>query len=52
MRVHSNRAKHTLGLDKMIGEKKVPLGKKERDLALQEAAMEEPHAQGINPHDN
>jgi hypothetical protein len=39
MRAHTDRAKHTLGLDKMLGEKKVQLDKKERDLALREAAL-------------
>jgi hypothetical protein len=47
MRTHTDRAKHTLGLKKMLGEKKVQLDKKEQYLTLQEA-----HARGLNPYGN
>jgi hypothetical protein len=41
MCVHTTHAKHTLGLDKMLEEKKVWLDEKERDLALREAVLTE-----------
>jgi hypothetical protein len=44
MHVHTAHAKHTLGIDKMLGEKKVLLDE-EWDLMLWEAAQ----AQGLNP---
>jgi hypothetical protein len=34
MRAHTDHTKHTLNLDKMLGEKKVQLDEKEWDLAL------------------
>jgi hypothetical protein len=49
---HTAHAKHTLGLDKMLGEKKVLLDKKEQDLALHEAALMEAHARVLNLQDN
>jgi hypothetical protein len=42
MHMHTNHAKHSLNLDKMLGEKKVELDKNERDLALWEAVLTEP----------
>jgi hypothetical protein len=39
MHAHTTRAKHTLGLDKMLGDKNVLLAEKERDLELQEATL-------------
>jgi hypothetical protein len=41
MAAHTARAKHSLGLDKMLGEKKVELDGRERDLDLCEAALAE-----------
>jgi hypothetical protein len=52
MCMHTDRAKHTIGLDKMLGEKKVPLYEKERGLALWESALAEAQAQGLNTQDN
>jgi hypothetical protein len=48
MCMHTDRAKHTISLDKMLGEKKVPLYEKERGLALRESALTEAQAQGLN----
>jgi hypothetical protein len=52
MQVHSAHAKHTLYLDKMLGEMKVWLDAKERDLDLHEAVLVEAQSQGLNPRDN
>jgi hypothetical protein len=41
MAAHTARAKRSLGLDKMLGEKKVELDGRERDLDLHEAALAE-----------
>jgi hypothetical protein len=41
MEVHTDRAKHSLNLDKMLGEKKVQLDERERDLDLCEAVLVE-----------
>jgi hypothetical protein len=41
MAAHTTHAKHSLGLDKMLWEKKVELGGRERDLNLHEAALME-----------
>jgi hypothetical protein len=41
MEVHTARAKHSLNLDKMLGEKKVQLDERERDLDLHEAVLVE-----------
>jgi hypothetical protein len=38
---HTTRVKHSLGLDKMLGEKKVLLDGRERDLSLRKAARVE-----------
>jgi hypothetical protein len=51
MHAYTDRAKLTLGLDKMLGEK-VQLDEKEWDLALWEAALTEAQAWGLNPWDN
>jgi hypothetical protein len=52
MEVHTTHAKHSLGLDKMLGEKKVELDGRERDLNLLEAALVEAQSRGLNPWDN
>jgi hypothetical protein len=52
MRAHNDHTKHTLFLNKMLGEKKFQLDKKERDLAWQETVLTEAQAQGLNPRDN
>jgi hypothetical protein len=41
MEAHTTHTKHSLGLDKMLGEKKVQLDRRERDLDLCEAAQVE-----------
>jgi predicted membrane GTPase involved in stress response len=41
MRAHTDHGKHTLVLDKMLGEKKALLDEKEWDLTLWEAALTE-----------
>jgi hypothetical protein len=41
MVAHTAHAKHSLSLDKMLGEKKVELNGRERDLELCEAALAE-----------
>jgi hypothetical protein len=41
MEAHIACAKHSLGLDKMLGEKKVELDGRERDLSLHEAVLPE-----------
>jgi hypothetical protein len=38
MEVHTARAKHSLSLDKMLGDKKVELDGRERDLGLLDVA--------------
>jgi hypothetical protein len=52
MEAHTTRAKHSLGLDKMLGEKKVELDGRERDLSLCEAALVEVWYRGLNHRDN
>jgi hypothetical protein len=49
MDAHTALAKHSLGLDKMLGEKKVELDGRERDLSLYEEALVEAQSQGPNP---
>jgi hypothetical protein len=46
---HIARAKHSLGLDKMLGEKKVELDGRERDLELCMAMLAEAQTRGLNP---
>jgi hypothetical protein len=41
MAVHTTCAKHSLGLDKILGEKMVKLDGRERDLELREAVLAE-----------
>jgi hypothetical protein len=48
MIVHTARPKHSLSLDKMLGEKKVKLDMRERDLELHE----EVQTQGLDPRVN
>jgi hypothetical protein len=45
MAAHTARAKHSLGLEKMLGEKKVDLDGRERDLELHEAVLVKAHTQ-------
>jgi hypothetical protein len=52
METHIACAKHSLGLDKMMGEKKVELDGRKRDLDLCEAALAEAQSRGLNPWDN
>jgi hypothetical protein len=52
MASHTTCAKHSLGLDKILGEKKVELDGRERDLDLCEAVLAEAQTQGLNPQDN
>jgi hypothetical protein len=52
METHTACAKHSLGLDKMLGEKKIELDGRERDLSLREAVLAEVRSQGLNPQDN
>jgi hypothetical protein len=49
MAAHTARAKHSLGLDKMLGEKKAKLDRRERDLGLHEAVLAEAWSRGLNP---
>jgi hypothetical protein len=41
MEAHATHARHSLGLDKMLGEKKVELNGREQDLDLREATLVE-----------
>jgi hypothetical protein len=41
IQAHTPHAKHSLSLDKLLGEKKVELNEKERDLELREVALVE-----------
>jgi hypothetical protein len=52
MEAHTTRAKHSFGLDKMLGEKKVKLDGREWDLSLCEAVLVEVLSWGLNPRDN
>jgi hypothetical protein len=49
---HTTHAKQSLGLDKMLGEKKVLLDRRERDHSLCEVVLAEVQTQGLNPWDN
>jgi hypothetical protein len=55
METHTARAKHSLGLDKMLeahtthAKHSLELDGKERDLSLCEAALAEAQSQGLNP---
>jgi hypothetical protein len=52
IQAHTDCANKVLDLDKMLGERKEDLNRKERDLELHAAALAEPQAQGLNPWDN
>jgi hypothetical protein len=52
MDAHTARAKHSLSLDKMLGEKKVEIHGREQDLDLSEAALVEAQSWGLNHRDN
>jgi hypothetical protein len=52
MEAHTTRVKHSFGLDKMLGEKKVKLDGREWDLSLCEAVLVEVLSWGLNPRDN
>jgi hypothetical protein len=49
---HTTRGRQFLGLDEMLGEKKVLLDQREWDLRLHEAALVEVQTWGVNPQDN
>jgi hypothetical protein len=49
---HTAHAKHSLSLDKMLGDKKVLLDGRERNLSLHEVARVEKQTLGLNPRDN
>jgi hypothetical protein len=49
MDTHTACAKHSLGLDKMLGEKKAELNGREQDLSLCEEVLVEAWSQGLNP---
>jgi hypothetical protein len=48
MQAHTTHAKYTLGLDNVLGEKKVQLNEKERDLHMHEAALVEVQSRGLH----
>jgi hypothetical protein len=48
MEAHATHARHSLGLDKMLGEKKVELNGREQDLDLREATLVEARSWGLN----
>jgi hypothetical protein len=52
MEAHTARTKHSLSLDKMLGERKVQLDGREQDLDLREATLVEEQSQGLNLRDN
>jgi hypothetical protein len=52
MAAHTTCAKHSLGLDKILGEKKVELDGREQDHELREAVLVEAQNRGLNPRDN
>jgi hypothetical protein len=52
MEVHIAYAKHSLSLNKMLGEKKVELNGREWDLSLRKATLVEAQSWGLNPWDN
>jgi hypothetical protein len=52
MEMHTTHAKHSLGLDKVLGEKKVKLDGRESELDLREAVLGEAQYWGLNPEDN
>jgi hypothetical protein len=52
MAAHTTHSKHSLSLDKVLGEKKVELDGREQDLAFCEVALAEVQARGHNPRDD
>jgi hypothetical protein len=52
MEAHTTPAKYSLDLDKMLGEKKVEINGRERDLGLREAVLVEAQSWELNPQDN
>jgi hypothetical protein len=52
MEAHTACAKHSLGIDKRLGEKKVELDEREQDLSLWEVMQAEAQSGGLNPWDN
>jgi hypothetical protein len=46
---HTVHAKHSLGIDKMLEEKKVELDRRELDLNLHKAVLAEAQTRGLNP---
>jgi hypothetical protein len=43
---------HSLGLNKILGEKRVELDEREQDQGLHEAALEDVRTHGLNPRDH
>jgi hypothetical protein len=52
IQAHTDHGKHVPDLNKMLGERKEELGRKERDLELRVAVLVEAPARGLNPLDN
>jgi hypothetical protein len=52
MEAHTTHTKHSLGLEKMLGEKKVQHNGREWGLGLHEAALVEVQSLGFNPLHN
>jgi hypothetical protein len=52
MEAHTTRAQHSLGLDKMLGEKKVELDGREWELCLSEVVLGEAQCWELNLWDN
>jgi hypothetical protein len=52
MEAHAIHIKHSLCLDKMLGEKKVELEGREQDLDLREVALVEVRFRGLKPQHN
>jgi hypothetical protein len=52
MEAHTGRAKHSLGRDKMLVEKKVQLDRREQDLDMREVTLLEVQSRCFNPRDN
>jgi hypothetical protein len=52
MEAHTAHAKHSVVLNKILGEKKVELDQREQDLSLCEVALAEAQSLGLNPLDN
>jgi hypothetical protein len=52
IQAHTDCSNQVLDLDRMLGERKEKLDRKERDLELSAAVLAEAQAQGLNPRDN